>query len=1042
MRFGLLGPLTVWSSAGAPVTVPGRKVRALLADLLVHAPRPVSADRLIDDIWADEPPAKATGALQAKVSQLRGVLERAEPGGRDRLVFRLPGYVLDVEADEVDSCRFAVLTGQARATDDPRSRVTLLTDALALWRGPALADVSDQPFARATVARLEDERLVAVEELVEARLALGEHDAVAAELTELVAQHPLRERLRATYMRALYRAGRQSEAVNSYAALRHRLVEEQGLDPSPELVALHVAILNHDPALEAEPRAPGPSVHESRYNLPRPLTRLVGRDDAVAEVCQRLQSERLVTLTGSGGVGKTRLATATAGEVVVAFTDGVCLVELASLVPLAPPGDGGDRHAAAAVAEAVMAALGIRDAAASRTTVVDRLAAALSTRQLLLLLDNCEPVIDGVARLVGGLLAAAPGLHVLATSQVPLGLAGEVVWSVPPLGPSGAMQLFVERATGAAPGFALDDGNRPTVDAICRRLDGIPLALELAATRVRALGVDEVASRLDDRFRLLSSGYRRAPARQQTLRATIDWSWDLLTVPDRALLRRLAVYEGWALDAVDDVDGLARLVDRSLVTVVDRTDGLRYRLLESVAAYGIERLREAGELADVQERHNHHYTELAEQADTGVRGHDQRRWLNRLDQESANLRRVLDDACQRGDAALALRLVNATGWYLFLRGRLGEARRWVDHALAAAAAATDVDAAAVARATAWRASVRLLTGDGADPTSAPPRFDDIDDPGERARAEWLLGFAESDWGQMATSESLVTRALASCKDRGDDWGVAAALSTQAKQAYSRGEFDAVGRAGEQSLTLFRALGDQWGQLQAMEWLGALAQLTGDHERAIDLHSHALNIAQELGLWPQAADQLSWLGQIGTRLGDHHGALAMHKEARQLAAEHSYKPGETFAEIGLGCAARQAGDVDLAEKALTNVLTALRHSDHGTGVADTIVLTELGFIAELRGDADAARTFHEEGLTTARRLGDQRSLARALEGLAGAETLTGHHYQAARLLGQAARARESAAVPSSPAERSDIERITACARAILGESTFATEHDST
>jgi hypothetical protein len=394
----------------------------------------------------------------------------------------------------------AVLTGQARATDDPRSRVPLLTDALALWRGPALADVSDEPFARATVARLEDERLVAVDELVEARLALGEHDAVTAELTELVAQHPLRERLRATHMRALYRAGRQSEAVNSYAALRHRLVEEQGLDPSPELVALTSRSSTTTRRWRPNPE-PGPSVHESRYNLPRPLTRLVGRDDAVAEVCQRLLSNRLVTLTGSGGVGKTRLATATAGEVVVAFTDGVCLVELASLVPLAPPGDGGDRHAAAAVAEAVMATLGIRDAAASRTTVVDRLAAALSTRQLLLLLDNCEPVIDGVARLVGGLLAAAPGLHVLATSQVPLGLAGEVVWSVPPLGPSGAMQLFVERATGAAPGFALDDGNRPTVDAICRRLDGIPLALEPAATRVRALGVDEVASRLDDRFR-------------------------------------------------------------------------------------------------------------------------------------------------------------------------------------------------------------------------------------------------------------------------------------------------------------------------------------------------------------------------------------------------------------------------------------------------------------------------------------------------------------------------------------------------------------
>jgi predicted ATPase/DNA-binding SARP family transcriptional activator len=821
MRFGVLGPLTVWPSTGPAVRVPGRKVRALLADLLIHAPRPISADRLIDDIWAGDPPAKATAALQAKVSQLRLILERCEPDSRGLLVFRRPSYVLEVEPAAIDAGVFTALTTRAQATDDSRVKATLLADALALWRGPALIDVADEGFAQAAVTRLEDERLVALEDQAEARLALGQHGVLVVELTELVAEHPLRERLRAAQMRALHRSGRQSEAVKSYGALRHRLVEDQGLNPSPELDALHVAILNHDPALDPDAAVPSAPSAALGTNLPRPLGRLVGRADAVTELRPRLASERLVTLTGPGGVGKSCLALAAANATVDSFPDGAWLVELA---PLARPGN---RHVLESVAEAVMATLGIRDETTSRSPVTDRLAAALSTRHALLVLDNCEPVIDAVAGLVDVLLRASPGLHVLATSQLPLGLAGERVWSVPPLDAPSAVELFVERATAAAPGFVLDDANSSTVASICRRLDGIPLALELAATRVRALGVDQVAARLDDRFRLLSSGYRSAPARQQTLRATIDWSWDLLTEPDRALLGCLAVHETWTFDAVDDIDGLARLVDRSLVTMIDQTDGPRYRMLESVAAYAIERLFERGELTAVEEQHGLYYATLAERADAGLRGRDQRRWLQRLDHDSANLRRALDAACRRDDAALALRLVNATAWYLFLRGRLGEARRRVEQALAV----DDGDSpAATARATAWRDGLRLLMGDPADPPTPPPRFDDIDDLAQRARAEWFLGFAKSDWGQITTSEALVAQALASCEDHGDVWGRAAALSTRAKQAYIRGDLAAVAPDGEQSLALFRQLGDRWGQLQAMEWLGALAKLAGDYER--------------------------------------------------------------------------------------------------------------------------------------------------------------------------------------------------------------------
>ncbi|MEU7739274.1 BTAD domain-containing putative transcriptional regulator [Nonomuraea sp. NPDC049158] len=1094
MRFGVLGPLAVWTDQGEPVTIPGLKVRALLADLLVDEGRPVSADRLVDDLWAGEPPAKSAGALQVRVSQLRRALEEAEPGGKHLIVSRAPGYLLKAGEGTVDAARFADLLARAETAKSPRTRAELLSDALALWRGPAFADFADEEYTRSAILRLEEQRLSALEQQAEARLELGEHGLLVGELGDLVARNPLRERLRAVHMRALYRAGRQSEALASYADLRERLAEELGLDPGPELAALHQAILGQDPALSGPADRPA-------TNLPASLSDLIGRDDALAEVRTLLESNRLVTLTGTGGVGKTRLALETATRLADAYADGTWLVELAPLdrgtrspdaderapdldgrpsdLPRRAPGfdwrpsdlagrapgfDGwavAENAAAAldvqAVAETVAAALDIREES-DGTPLVDRLADALRSRQLLLVLDNCEHVIERVAELAGRLLRAAPGLRVLATSREPLAVAGEVLWSVPPLDvPAGvdpgevarseAAQLFVARAAASARGFTLDEGNAGAVAQLCRRLDGIPLALELAATRVRALGVHGVVARLDDRFRLLASGRRGAPPRQQTLMAVIDWSWQLLTEPERAVLRRLAVHadgctleaaeETCAEDGLDVLDLLARLVDRSLVVVADGTGGMRYRLLESVAEYCLERLSGAGELDRVRQAHSAYYTALAVQAEPFLYGHAQREWLLRLDAEAANMRSALDAAAAAGDAAGALALVNALAWYWVLRGRLAEGRRSLESALAVGDAVQDFDvsSSARARAGAWWAGFAVMLGEDVDWRSAVDR---VEDPGVRARAEWFLGSALPD---MVTGQELVTSALATFRAMGDEWGIAAALSCRARDAFTRRDFVALERDGEESARLFRQLGDRWGVLQATEWLGGLAEMGGDAERARRLFADGLRMAEDLGLWPEVAGRTAWLGWMALGAGEFERAMELCGRALHIASGQGHRETSIMAEMGLAYAERRGGHLDLAEQHLNHLLEGIAR---GPGVEPALhlpdTLVELGFLIERRGDPATARDLHLEALTAAQRIGDPRSATWAVEGLASAVAAGGAHERAARLLGLAAAVREHNQTPAAPSEVAEITRVTEVVVEALGEAAFGIAYE--
>ncbi|WP_067178120.1 BTAD domain-containing putative transcriptional regulator [Microtetraspora niveoalba] len=1074
MRFGVLGPLTVWRADGETVTVPGLKVRALLADLLAHEGRPVPADRLVDDLWGDDPPSNPLGALSAKVSQLRRVLEDAEPGGRELVPLQPAGYLLKADADADD---FRSLLAEAGRADDPRSRAALLSDALALWRGPAFADFADEPFVRAAAAHLTELRLTAHEDLAEVRLALGEHAPLAGELAHLVAEHPLRERLRAVHMRALYRSGRQSEALAGYESLRTLLADELGLDPGADLVALHQAILTQDPALAAA--APGSPARRPVTNLPAPVTGLIGREDAVAEIRARLGTDRLVTLTGPGGVGKTRLAleaarclfehdtdTSPESPAPDAFPDGVWWVELAAL------DRPDDQDALSRLAETIMGVLDVRDGAASEqpaepVTAVERLADALRPRRLLLVLDNCEHVVEPASALAERLLRAAPGLRLLATGQEPLGLAGEVVWSVPPLEVpghaaddiavlerAGSVRLFVARASASARGFALDASNASAVAMLCRRLDGIPLALELAATRVRALGVHGLVERLDDRFRLLATGHRGAPPRQQTLAAMIGWSWDLLTDPERVVLRRLAVHaDGCTLEAaeavcaedgLDVLDLLARLVDRSLVMIADGPDGPRYRLLESVAAYCVERLQEAEELDRIRRRHHRFHIAFAERAVPHLHGPDQRRWLRRLDAEAANLRAALNAAVRDGDADDALRLVNAMAWYWFLRGRLAEARRSFAAALAVAAADGDVASARQAEALAWSVGIGLIQGEAAGREDrrreALLRYENAGDPGGLARARWFLAYTAIDLGDLAVAGELLDLALPVFRSRGDRWGTAAALATRAKLAHVRGDLDALRRDGELSLALFEELGDRWGGLEATGWLGALAEMTGDLDGAELLHRDGLRLAEELELWTEVGGRLAWLGWTALRRGDFAGAGDLCARALRLADEHCHQAGQIFAKLGLACAARQEGRLLLAETHLRDLLDRAPRRDAGQAVPPylPLVLTELGFVAEQRADARTAFDLHLEAFQLAAGFDTSRDLTIAVDGIAGALSLAGHHERAARVLGAAAAIRACGSLSPAPAEHMDIERITRRVRAALGEERFAVE----
>ncbi|QFY05782.1 AAA family ATPase [Nonomuraea phyllanthi] len=782
MHFGVLGQVQVWTADGRPVAVPETKVRAVLADLLVHQGQVVSADRLIDDLWGDDLPANPMSALQLKVSRLRHALEAAEPGSGELVSSRPPGYLLRVDAEAVDAGRFAILTSRARDTENLQVKTGLLADALALWRGPPFADFADDDFVRSAVARLEEQRLSAVEDHAEVRLALGEHDLLVGELGDLVERHPLRERLRAIQMRALYRAGRQAEALASYGELRERLADELGLDPGPELVALHQAILEQSPALSGPALATqAPTMETAAGNIgrmPAEVTSFVGRQHELAMGKALLARARLVTLIGAGGVGKTRLALRLAGEVEPGFRHGAWLIDLAPLQ---------DEEL---LASTVAGTLGLGEQTTS--TPLAHLCDYLADKQMLLVLDNCEHLIDACANLAATLLAHAADLRILATTRQPLDIEGESILPVPPLEvppapvslpaalASQAVQLFVDRVAAVCPSFTLTALNSDAVAAVCRRLDGIPLAMELAAVQARALPVETIRARLDHRFDLLARRRGVLP-RHQTLRAAIEWSYEMCSAAERLLWARMSVFAGGCdLDAIEDVctDGaitretvyalVADLVDKSIILCQQNGIQPCYRLLETIREFGQDLLASSGELAQVRARHWDHYRRLVLRASSELFGPRQVDWLIRLRREQPNLRTALEYSLSApGQERAALESATTLHFVWIHTGALREGSHWLERALELNPETTHARAAALGA----HANLLLMLGDisAALEMARKSRVlaEQLDDPQVRAWADLCSGTALMYSGDLPAALHLLQQALAEHRRLGD-----------------------------------------------------------------------------------------------------------------------------------------------------------------------------------------------------------------------------------------------------------------------------------
>ncbi|GGQ18966.1 SARP family transcriptional regulator [Streptosporangium pseudovulgare] len=1009
--------------------VPGTRLRALLAVLALEPGRVVTRSRLVDWIWGRRPPADEVNALQALVSRLRRVLPdgviEADSGG----------YRLAVAPDAVDVCRFESLVGQARGAE-PAARADLLRSALALWRGTAMEDVGlrDSDAFDAAVARLDELRVAALGDRVEADIRLGRGSELVSELTGLVAAYPLREGLVAALMRSLAETGRAAEALTVYQRTRERLAEELGADPSAGLSALHTALLRGELGERAESR---------RTNLRAELTSYVGKDDDVFAVAELAGRHRLVTLTGAGGSGKTRLATETARTMLAGLPDGVWLVELA------PVPAGGEP------AQAALTAIGLRDqgllGGARGGEPMDRLIAAVRERAVLLVLDNCEHVIEAAAAFADRLLGECRGLRILATSREPLGITGEVLWQVEPLAPpaegagpseaaaSPAVRLLRDRAGLVRKDIGADARTLSAMARICRALDGMPLAIELAAARLRTMSVDQLAHRLDDRFRLLTGGSRTALPRHRTLRAVVDWSWDLLTEAERRVLRRLSVFSGGAsLEAAERVCGdetlageqlldlLTALVEKSLL-LAEGDGAPRYRMLGTIGEYAAHRLAEAGETERTRRAHLACFTELAETAEPHLRGAGQLEWLAVLRAEHDNIAAALRRAIAEGWAEEAMRLVSAVGWYWFLSGHRAEGAE-----LSVAAASLPGEVPDEVRATAYLiVTVFATSGPGRDQYQAREwilRAHRLTRRGGHRNP--LLGFV-APLERMLREPAEFLPAFEPLITDGDPWVRAQARLTRGRLRLTHnGDETGVDTDAGIALAEFRALGDRSGISLALAFLADRLAMRGEFARACEHYEEAAVALAEMGATEDVVGLRARQAQLHWLLGDERACASAMAEAQRCADGIAWPDAYVLAELALSKAqlACWRGEPDRVRRHLAAARAALG-DDGEPGVWFRVRAS--GLYGHLIEDLDEARAHWSETLRATAETGYPPAIAGVLLGIADLALRRGDHEQAARLLAA------SDGVRGTP-DRSqpDGTRIAAETRSRLGEAAFA------
>lgn len=1020
----MLGPLQVRTDDGVPADVPGARLRGLLTALAQQPGRVVSKAALIDWIWGEFPPYDAANALQRLASRLRKVLP-------DGLVEGQPdGYRLLVDPDAVDAVRFERLIGQARHEEGPR-RVRLLREALALWRGAAMQDVGLQNSAAfdAAVSRLEGLRLTAREDRYEAEVSLGHDVEFIAELTDMVAAHPLRERLVAALMRALVAAGRDSEALLTYQRTREALADALGVDPSPELSALHVALLKGEL---------GPREEDRKTNLRAELTSFVGKEADVAAVGKLIAEHRLTTLIGPGGSGKSRLATETARTLLGDLPDGVWLVELAAI--------GADGN----VAQATLTALGLRDAllgGAPHAELTDRLIAAIREREVLLILDNCEHVIESAAAFAHRVLGECRRLRILATSREPLGITGEALWQVAPLAvPAGdaspgevesspAVQLLRDRAGALRTDLAVDAQTLSTMARVCRALDGMPLAIELAAARLRSMSLDQLAIRLDDRFRLLTSGSRTVSPRHKTLRAVVDWSWELLTDAERMVLQRLSVFTGGAsLEAAERVcagDGvepervlelLSSLTEKSLL-LAEGDGAPRYRMLGTIKEYAADRLAEAGESDLTRHAHLAYFTELTDTAEPHLRRAEQLEWLATLDVEHDNIGAAMRGAIAAGEAPAAMQLAAGAGWYWWLSGHKAEGVELITAAVDMPGEVADEIRAMV------YAFVVLFLSSGRDD--------------EHRAEEWIHEAHRLSQGSqhrypalrlIAPLERLLQGpdsflpAFEPLLDDEDPWvrGLARLHLGKMRIVLGHGGRDADAYL-EMALVEFRALGERFGISFAMTELADRIATRGEFAGACELFEQAIAVVTEVGAIEDIIGMRSRQAQLYWLLGDEDSSAAAMAEAQRYAERVTWP--NALAELALSKAelARWRGDTEEAYLQLDVATTLL---GDGTEQANVRATTHdlLGYLAD---DLNEARTHRATACRAAAEAGYAPLIAQVLVGAADLALRRDQDEQAARLLAA------SAGVLGLP-DRShpDLARIEQAVRHRLGDARYA------